>query len=165
MPYLYLARKIHLKMKYFYLCVLSVLLIGCSKDKESSNSLYASNDLEIQAYLEANNISATKTGTGLYYFISKEGNGIRPNTNSAVRVAYKGYFTSGKVFDQSSSSGISFSLNQVIKGWTEGLTYFKEGGEGKLFIPSNLGYGDYGYGSIPGGSVLIFDIKLIEVKD
>ncbi|MDA9888818.1 FKBP-type peptidyl-prolyl cis-trans isomerase, partial [Flavobacteriaceae bacterium] len=40
-----------------------------------------------------------------------------------------------------------------------------EGGEGKLFIPSNLGYGDYGYGSIPGGSVLIFDIKLIEVKD
>jgi FKBP-type peptidyl-prolyl cis-trans isomerase FkpA len=152
-------------MKYFYLCLLSVLLMGCSKEDDSSNSSYASNDAEIIAYLEANSIAATKTGSGLYYYMSKEGNGIRPNTNSAVRVAYKGYFTSGRVFDQSNSAGISFSLNQVIPGWTEGLTYFKEGGEGKLFIPSNLGYGDYGYGSIPGGSVLIFDIKLIEVKD
>lgn len=152
-------------MKYFYLCLLSVLLMGCSKEDGSSDSQYASNDEEIKAYLEANNIAATKTGSGLYYFMSKEGNGIRPNTNSAVRVAYKGYFTSGRVFDQSNSAGISFSLNQVIAGWTEGLTYFKEGGEGKLFIPSNLGYGDLGYGSIPGGSVLVFDIKLIEVKD
>ena len=152
-------------MKYFYLCLLSVLLMGCSKEDDSSNSSYASNDAEIIAYLEANSIAATKTGSGLYYYMSKEGNGIRPNTNSAVRVAYKGYFTSGRVFDQSNSAGISFSLNQVIAGWTEGLTYFKEGGEGKLFIPSNLGYGDLGYGSIPGGSVLVFDIKLIEVKD
>ena len=152
-------------MKYFYLCLISAFLIGCSKKDDSSNSLYASNDAEIIAYLEANSIAATKTGSGLYYYMSKEGNGIRPNTNSAVRVAYKGYFTSGRVFDQSNSAGISFSLNQVIPGWTEGLTYFKEGGEGKLFIPSNLGYGQYGNGSIPGGSVLIFDIKLIEVKD
>ena len=152
-------------MKYFYLCLLSVLLMGCSKEDDSSNSSYASNDAEIIAYLEANSIAATKTGSGLYYYMSKEGNGIRPNTNSAVRVAYKGYFTSGRVFDQSNSAGISFSLNQVIAGWTEGLTYFKEGGEGKLFIPSSLGYGQYGNGSIPGGSVLIFDIKLIEVKD
>lgn len=152
-------------MKHLYLCLVASLLISCSKDKESSNSLYASNDLEIQDYLKANSIAATKTASGLYYFISKQGTGQSPSQSSAVRVAYKGYFTSGRVFDQSNSTGVSFSLNQVISGWTEGLAYFKEGGEGKLFIPSNLGYGDYGYGSIPGGSVLIFDIKLIEVKD
>ena len=152
-------------MKYFYLCLISAFLIGCSKKDNSSNSLYASNDAEIIAYLEANSITATKTGSGLYYFISKQGTGASPVASSAVRVAYKGYFTSGRVFDQSNSTGISFSLNQVIPGWTEGLTYFKEGGEGKLFIPSNLGYGDLGYGSIPGGSVLIFDITLLEVKD
>lgn len=119
---------------------MSAFLIVCSKEDDSSNSPYASNDAEIIAYLEANSIAATKTGSGLYYFISKQGTGASPVASSAVRVAYKGYFTSGKVFDQSSSSGISFSLNQVIPGWTEGLTYFKEGGEGKLFIPSNLGY-------------------------
>jgi FKBP-type peptidyl-prolyl cis-trans isomerase FkpA len=55
-------------------------------------------------------------------------------------------------------------LNQVILGWREGITYFKEGGEGILLIPSDLGYGDSGSGSIPGGAVLVFDINLIRVN-
>lgn len=79
-------------------------------------------------------------------------------------MAYKGYFTNGSVFDQSDAAGISFNLQQVIKGWTEGITYFKEGGNGVLLIPSSLAYGNNGQGSVPGGAVLIFDVKLISVN-
>lgn len=67
--------------------------------------------------------------------------GVQPITTDQVRVAHKGYFTNGNVFDQSPSEGISFNLQQVINGWTEGITYFKEGGSGMLFVPSHLGYG------------------------
>ncbi|MCX6297073.1 MAG: FKBP-type peptidyl-prolyl cis-trans isomerase, partial [Bacteroidetes bacterium] len=59
--------------------------------------------------------------------------------------------------------GITFGLNEVIKGWTEGIPYFKKGGKGKLIIPADLGYGSDDYNGIPGNSVLIFDIKLIDV--
>ena len=62
------------------------------------------------------------------------------------------------------SNGITFGLNQVIQGWTEGITYFREGGNGILLVPYQLGYGEAGRGSIPGGSVLIFDIRLLQVN-
>ena len=88
----------------------------------------------------------------------------QPTTSDNVTVAYKGYFTNGEVFDQSDSDGISFGLGQVIPGWTEGITYFKEGGRGMLLIPSHLGYGNSGRGSIPGGAVLIFDVDLKSVN-
>jgi FKBP-type peptidyl-prolyl cis-trans isomerase FkpA len=80
-----------------------------------------------------------------------------------VRVAYKGYFVDGSVFDESSEQGISFNLQQVIKGWTEGIPLFKEGGNGILLIPSALAYGTKDKGSVPANSVLLFDVKLIEV--
>ncbi|WP_461639669.1 FKBP-type peptidyl-prolyl cis-trans isomerase [Labilibaculum euxinus] len=124
----------------------------------------AKNDEDILAYLEANSISATKSDSGLYYTIKEEGTGAQPTGTSNVTVAYKGYFLSGSVFDESSSAGVSFGLDEVIKGWKEGITYFKEGGKGKLFVPASLAYGSYNYSKIPGGSVLIFDIHLISVN-
>ena len=66
----------------------------------------------------------------MYYVINETGTGTQPTSSSDVTVAYKGYFTNGTVFDQSPESGISFGLNQVIKGWTEGIPYFKTGGKG-----------------------------------
>ena len=92
------------------------------------------------------------------------GTGAQPTASSNVTVAYKGYFTDGNVFDESKAEGISFGLNQVIKGWTEGIPFFKEGGNGVLLIPSHLGYGSNGSGPIPGGSVLVFNVKLIKVN-
>ena len=143
-------------MKYLSLLFLGMLLVNCTKDETS-------NDLEIQEYLEQNNLAATKTSSGLYYIIEREGTGVKPTSNNSVRVAYKGYFTNKSVFDQSTAAGISFPLNGVIKGWTEGITYFKVGGAGKLLIPASLGYGNSSYNGIPGGSVLIFDIELLEI--
>ena len=116
------------------------------------------NDQQIIEYIEQNNLDAQKSSTGLYYVIDEPGTGIQPNSNSNVTVAYKGYFLNGTVFDQSDSQGISFGLQQVIKGWTEGITYFNEGGNGMLLVPANLGYGNDTYRGIPGGSVLIVDV-------
>ena len=136
------------------------LFISCSED-----SLFEpQTEADIIKYIEDNNLHATKSNSGLYYVIDNEGTGAKPTSSSHVTVAYKGYFLNGTVFDQSNANGISFGLNQVIAGWTEGITYFKEGGEGILIVPYNLGYGANGRGAIPGGAVLVFDIKLISVN-
>jgi FKBP-type peptidyl-prolyl cis-trans isomerase len=140
------------------------LFISCSKDKEESIDYVTKNEQEIKDYIAKNNLTAQRSNSGLYYVVSNPGTGTQPTATSNVTVAYKGYFTNGNVFDQSSSSGISFGLNQVIKGWTEGIPYFKTGGNGILLIPAHLGYGNSANGSIPGGSVLIFDVKLISVN-
>ncbi len=151
-------------MKTNLLALLFVLLISCTDDDQPVD--YVSlNDEEIQDYLVENDLQAERSTSGLYYIIDSEGPGVQPTTTDQVRVAYKGYFTNGNVFDQSPSEGISFNLQQVISGWTEGITYFKEGGSGMLFVPSHLGYGFQDYSGIPGGSVLIFEIDLIEVNE
>lgn len=160
-------------MKFAFLAVaLTLTFTSCKKKEENQENQQtvevtdysAKNDQEIKDYLTKNNLTATKTDSGLYYVITEEGTGAQPTPESNVTVAYKGYFTDGKVFDQSGPEGISFGLRQVIQGWTEGITYFKEGGKGMLLIPSNLGYGNEDRGPIPGGSVLIFEIKLISVN-
>jgi FKBP-type peptidyl-prolyl cis-trans isomerase FkpA len=148
-------------MKSFLYLFFSILLFSsCSKD----SSFEPQTEADILKYIEDNNLNATKTDSGLYYVINNEGTGIRPTGSSNVTVAYKGYFLDGSVFDKSNSSGISFGLNQVIKGWTEGIQLFKEGGDGILLVPYSLGYGANGRSSIPGGAVLIFDVKLISVN-
>ncbi|WP_395050618.1 FKBP-type peptidyl-prolyl cis-trans isomerase [Flavobacterium sp.] len=139
------------------------LFISCSKDKGASIDYVAKNELEIKEYIAKNNLTAQRSDTGLYYVITNPGTGIQPTASSNVTVAYKGYFTNGTVFDQS-TTGISFGLNQVIKGWTEGIPYFKTGGNGILLIPAHLGYGSSSNGPIPGGSVLVFDVKLNSVN-
>ena len=122
------------------------------------------NELEIVAYIAANNLDATASGTGLYYVIDEQGTGAQPSENSEVTVVYKGYFTDESVFDESDVNGVTFNLNQVIPGWTEGIQYFNEGGNGQLLIPSALAYGRYGNPTIPNGAVLIFDVELKSVN-
>lgn len=140
------------------------LFISCSKDTKTVTDYTAKNEQEIKDYLAKNNLTAQRSTSGLYYIINEQGTGTQPTAASNVTVAYKGYFTNGNVFDQSKAEGISFGLNQVIRGWTEGIPYFKAGGSGVLLVPAHLGYGSYNYGPIPGGSVLIFDVKLISVN-
>jgi FKBP-type peptidyl-prolyl cis-trans isomerase FkpA len=148
-------------MKYLFL--LSVLFLSLSCKKKNQVDQAKKDDEIILKYISDHKLNATPTGTGLYYLTETSGNGVKPTSNSQVKVAYKGYFTDGSVFDQSESNGIIFGLNEVIKGWTEGIPYFNEGGTGKLLIPSALGYGEKGNSSIPGNTVLIFDINLIKV--
>ena len=156
-------------MKYYFHLIFSLLILNsCSKNDNvclnNDSNFEAQTEADIIAYIEANDLNATRTNSGLYYVIDNEGSGARPTSASNVTVAYKGYFLDGNTFDQSNAAGVSFGLNQVINGWTEGLQLFKEGGEGVLLIPSNLGYGSRGSCSIPRDAVLLFDIKLIRVN-
>ena len=149
-------------MKKILFALALILCLSCSKDKEVD--YVAQNERDIIAYIAKNNLTAQRSDSGLYYVISEAGDGEKPTMNSNVTVAYKGYYTNGSVFDQSTAQGISFGLQQVIKGWTEGIPYFKEGGNGILLVPAHLGYGNNDYNGIPGGSVLIFEVKLIAVN-
>ncbi len=140
--------------------LLALLVTGCKK-VSADEQAEIDKDI-ILKYISDNNLNATASGTGLYYVINEKGTGSSCNANSTVNVAYKGYFTSGEVFDQS-TAGVTFGLQQVIAGWTEGIPYFQEGGNGILLVPSALGYGTDGNSTIPKNSVLIFDVELIQV--
>ncbi|MFK7786016.1 MAG: FKBP-type peptidyl-prolyl cis-trans isomerase [Crocinitomicaceae bacterium] len=149
-------------MKYFLpLLALTLVLASCAKKKAEEQA--EKDDEIIQEFISLNNLNAVATGSGLYYVIDDPGNGASCNSNSTVKVAYTGYYTYGGVFDQSSAQGVTFSLQGVIEGWTEGIPYFKEGGSGTLLVPSALAYGTSGNSTIPPNAVLIFDIELIEV--
>ncbi len=153
-------------MKHFLTLALSLfILTSCTNDDERTPVDYREqNETDIQAYISDNELNATRTDSGLYYVIDVQGEGEQPVANSNVTVAYKGYFLNGNVFDQSEAEGVTFNLQQVIPGWTEGITYFNEGGSGMLLVPAHLGYGSFYYNGIPGGSVLIFDIELLAVN-
>jgi len=150
-------------MKNILFVLFISLLVSCSSDEETNYAV--ENDKEITEYITAHDLIAKKSETGLYYVIEEEGTGKAANPNSYVNVSYKGSLINGNVFDESDANGIYTHLQQVIPGWTEGISYFKEGGSGKLLIPARLAYGNSSNGPIPAGSVLIFDIQLIEVYD
>jgi FKBP-type peptidyl-prolyl cis-trans isomerase FklB len=108
-----------------------------------------------------------ETASGLQYKIIKPGTGKQPKATDRVEVHYEGTLLDGTVFDSSYKRGetIEFGLNQVIKGWTEGVQLIKEGGEIMLYIPHDLAYGSSGSGSSIGpNSTLIFKVELFSVK-
>lgn len=110
---------------------------------------------------------ATKSASGLAYKVIKEGTGATPSAEDIVEVHYHGTLTDGTVFDSSVERGktISFPLNRVIKGWTEGLQTMKEGGKTKFVIPADLAYGEAGAPpKIPGGATLVFEVELFKVS-
>ena len=105
--------------------------------------------------------------SGLQYKVLREGDGRKPSATDQVECHYEGTLINGQVFDSSYRRGetATFGLNQVIKGWTEGLQLMQEGAKYRFFIPYNLAYGERGAGqSIPPYSALIFDVELIKVK-
>ena len=111
--------------------------------------------------------NAKITPSGLKYIIEKEGAGESPKATDQVTVFYRGTFTSGKEFDGNiGKEPITFGLNQVIRGWTEGLQLMKPGGKALFYIPYDIAYGANGHpsGVIPPKSDLIFEIELVKVN-
>jgi FKBP-type peptidyl-prolyl cis-trans isomerase FklB len=104
--------------------------------------------------------------SGLQYKVLKEGMGNSPVDTSTVTVHYTGTFINGKVFDSSVERGqpATFTVNQVIPGWTEALQLMKPGSNWMIYLPSDLGYGENSPQGIEPNSVLIFDVQLISFE-
>lgn len=116
-------------------------------------------------YAKQNGVKATKSG--LLYKVDNAGKGDEIKASDTVKVHYTGKLPNGKVFDSSVERGqpVEFRLDQVIKGWTEGLQLVKKGGKIELVIPPELGYGAQGAGaSIPPNSTLIFEVEVLDVN-
>ncbi|MDE6237001.1 MAG: FKBP-type peptidyl-prolyl cis-trans isomerase [Muribaculaceae bacterium] len=130
----------------------------------------AVSDSVFNAYKGKNSVasdSVVTTSTGLRYMVVKEGEGKAPGATDIVKVHYIGTLPNGEVFDSSVERGepISFPLNQVISGWTEGLQLMKEGGKTVFYIPSNLAYGPRAVSDQIGPNQdLVFEVELIQVN-
>ena len=135
---------------------------------EKSAKQIGIDDNLLKDYIAKNNQKKKKTASGIYYTIDRAGNGKHATAADKVKVHYKGYKLNGETFDSSYDRGepIEFPLSGVIKGWTEGIPLFEEGGKGTLLIPSHLAYGQNG----PPGSkigpneVLLFDVELLKIN-
>ena len=122
------------------------------------------------AFLEKNQREegVKTTASGLQYKVLQTGSGAeRPSARDTVKVHYHGTLIDGTVFDSSVARGepVSFPLNQVIRGWTEGLQLMVPGEKTRFFIPPDLAYGDRNMGAIGPGSVLIFDVELLGINE
>lgn len=126
---------------------------------------------EGEKFLEENkqNDSIRVTASGLQYQVITEGNGKKPTATDHVKVHYIGKTLDGKVFDSSVERGTpaEFALNQVIKGWTEGVQLMNVGSKYKFFIPYNMAYGEHGVpqAGIPPYALLVFEVELLEILE
>lgn len=153
--------------------IVTIALIGLViffVQRSYSNKQAAGENIKIgQEFLAENGLKdgVKTTNSGLQYLVLQEGTGTEhPKASDKVTVHYHGTLIDGSVFDSSVDRGetISFGLNQVIKGWTEGVQLMVVGEKTRFFIPSELAYGNGGAGSIPPGSVLIFEVELFKIN-
>lgn len=126
------------------------------------------NDTVGKRYLSENKkLNGIKTtASGLQYKVLQEGKGVHPDSSSEVTVHYTGKLITGEIFDSSVKRGepITFNLQGVIKGWTEGLQLMNAGAKYEFYIPQELGYAGQSAGTIPPFSTLIFEVELISFK-
>ena len=155
---------------YLSLAVVATFTLTNTMIMAQENSSSASSNLaKGQTFLKENSSKpgVHTTPSGLQYKVVTEGHGKSPKATDTVLVHYRGTTIDGTEFDSSykRNEPISFPLNGVIPGWTEGVQLMKEGGKVQLFIPSNLAYGSRGAGGvIAPDSTLIFDIELLKVQ-
>jgi FKBP-type peptidyl-prolyl cis-trans isomerase FkpA len=161
-------------MRKFSLLILACTVLCFSNIsclKSSTPTVFTCNTVDqdapaILSYLQANQITGyTKDASGLYYKIEAQGSGPVPTLSSKAFVTYSGRFTDHTLFDTlADASKSGWVLGTLIKGWQIGLPLIQKGGKISLFVPNQLGYGCGNTGGIPGGSILIFDVTLVDVQ-
>ena len=157
-------------MTFLYIVIAALVIFALKRavSGTSGTSVSANIDAGI-AFLAENKAKegVVETESGLQYLQLQAGTGSdHPGAKTKVLAHYHGTLIDGTIFDSSVDRGqpLDFGLNQVIRGWTEGLQLMVVGEKMRLFIPSKLAYGNRPAGSIPGGSVLIFDVELIAIN-
>lgn len=150
-------------------CAATLLIMSTeNKLKEFMNNKIAAQKEAGASFLKANreNEGVTELSSGIQYLVIKEGTGAQPSISNSVKAHYKGALLDGKEFDSSFKRNQPFTapLRSLIRGWQEVLPLMKEGSHWRLWIPSDLAYGDRGAPpSIPGGATLMFEVELISV--
>jgi peptidylprolyl isomerase len=145
-------------------------LLGCSKDDQNSGGKTDGGTPSSATVATANGSTneMMKTASGLKYQVLKKGTGtVSPKATDTVKVHYHGTLLNGTVFDSSVERGepISFPLNRVIPGWTEGLQLMKVGDKFKFEIPADLAYGANSPSpKIPPNSTLVFEVELLGIE-
>lgn len=143
---------------------LGIFFANCNDDEQilTYQQQLDIDEQAIEDYLAANNLTAEVGEFGMRYIIEEPGEGPNPSASSTVIVKYKGYLPDGTVFDESEAFQTALGGTTLITGWRVGIPLFKKGGKGTIFLPSSLGYGEFGTGSTIGpNQILIFDIELI----
>ncbi len=143
-----------------FISLVSLIFVSCNKDEKEEQEL-------LNAYLSEHNITQEPTKSGLYYIETQSGTGNQAKSGDIVTVHYTGKLIDGSQFDSSvGKDPFSFQLGkgEVIAGWDEGIALMKTGGKATLIIPSELGYGSQGAGTIPRYSTLIFDVELVDIQ-
>ena len=154
------------KLSLLLICAIACFsIISCKKDSTCTDRSPDQEEAAILSYLSTNAITGyVKHSSGMYYKIEAAGAGTKPTLSSKVFVKYTGKFTDNSVFDsQSDASGTGWTLGTLVQGWQLGIPLIAKSGKIKLFIPSSLGYGCNAKGTIPGNSILVFDIELVDV--
>lgn len=144
-----------------------VMVYMQKRQAEKMKKLYGKNIDEGEKFLAENKKreGVQETASGLQYEVIKMGTGPKPGPEDVVRVDYTGTLIDSTKFDSSVDRGTpaEFGVNQVIKGWQEGLQLMPVGSKFRLYIPYELGYGENGTGPIPPYSTLIFDVDLLDI--
>lgn len=134
------------------------------KEQKRNEGKFTEEREALYQYLEDNNIETLSSETGLRYVIENQTDGIYPEEGQMVSVKYKGMLLNGSVFDEGTYT-FPLGRGQVIKGWDIGMSFFRLGERGMLYIPSELGYGSRGSGArIPPFSSLVFEVETVDIK-
>jgi len=159
-------------MKYILLIFISAFLFSCTEDSTTVNRTkqeqLALDIVRINGYIQENNLTGFQSlDNGLHYKTLELGNQEYPQVGDTLRVEYVGQLLNGREFDRNYTNQpfeLILGSGEVIQGWELGLPYVDEEGEIILIIPSGLAYGNTSTNSIPENSVLIFRIKLLEIR-
>jgi FKBP-type peptidyl-prolyl cis-trans isomerase len=135
------------------------------KSKNCNPNAPSSEAPQILAYASTNGMTVTAHPSGLYYQIMNQGTGATANANSNIYITYDGRLLNGTQFDHQDVPNVDgWKLSGLIEGWMIGIPLIQKGGRIKLLVPSALAYGCEPYQSLPGSSILYFDITLVDVQ-
>lgn len=147
-------------MKYLGLLILLISIVSCKTYSDDELNKF---DTTIQEYINTNNIDCERSSSGLYYKITKEGEGRKIQYTDVISFTYSGKLLNGKQFDKQTKP-VEYKVEQLIGAWKEIMLELKKGGEAYLIAPPQLGYGTNDLDDIPENSILIFEIQVIDVN-
>ena len=157
--------------KFIVPIVLIIIVIAFFYFKNNvSSEAIKENTLKGSEFLATNKNEerVVETASGMQYKVLTVGTGtVHPKASDTIKVHYHGTLLNGTVFDSSVERGspLSIGLNQVISGWTEGVQLMVVGEKTRFFIPASLAYGNHSSGKVEGGSLLIFEVELLGIKE